>query len=134
MVTRLIFAFAAVSLLTGQACASPPSAKFPLPRARPALPSDKAAKSAVHAPPLKGAVGPLLHAVPTRPLTATASISSTGARGYEASERPRSSAVLGPSAAMPPRALSMAAPAVRPAPALALAATSNTSPLDLAAI
>ncbi len=133
-VTRLIFAFAAVSLLTGQACASPPSAKFPLPRARPALLSDKAAKSAAHATPVKPAAGSVLHAAPTRPLTATASIPSTGVRGYEASERPPSSAVLGPSAAMPPRAPSVAPRAVRPAPALALAATSNTSPLDLAAI
>jgi len=132
--TRLILAFAAVGLLTAEACASPPSAEFPLPRARPALKSDKSAKSAAHSVPLKGAAGPMLRAVPTRPLTATASIPSSGVLGYEAPERRRSSAALGPSAAMPLHALSVAPPAGRPAPPLVMAATSNTSPLDLAAV
>jgi soluble lytic murein transglycosylase len=132
--TRLILAFAAVGLLTAEACASPPSAEFPLPRARPALKSDKSAKSAAHSVPLKGAAGPTLRAVPTRPLTATASIPSSGVLGYEAPERRRSSAALGPSAAMPLHALSVAPPAGRPASPLVMAATSNTSPLDLAAV
>ena len=132
--TRLILAFAAVGLLTAEAYASPPSAEFPLPRARPALKSDKSAKSAAHSVPLKGAAGPMLRAVPTRPLTATASIPSSGVLGYEAPERRRSSAALGPSAAMPLHALSVAPPAGRPAPPLVMAATSNTSPLDLAAV
>jgi soluble lytic murein transglycosylase len=132
--TRLILAFAAVGLLTAEACASPPSAEFPLPRARPALKSDKLAKSAAHSVPLKGAAGPMLRAVPTRPLTATASIPSSGVLGYEAPERRRSSAALGPSAATPLHALSVAPPAGRPASPLVMAATSNTSPLDLAAV
>ena len=132
--TRLILAFATVGLLMGEAYASPPSGEFPLPRARPALKSDTSAKSAAHSAPLKGAAGPMQLTVPTRPLTATASIPSSGTLGYEALERARSSAALGPSAAMPPRALSATPPAARPAPPLAMAATSNTSPLDLAAV
>ena len=132
--TRLILAFAAVGLLTAEAYASPPSAEFPLPRARPALKSDKSAKSAAHSVPLKGAAGPMLRAVPTRSLTATASIPSSGVLGYEAPERRRSSAALAPSAAMPLHALSVAPLAGRPAPPLVMAATSNTSPLDLAAV
>jgi peptidoglycan lytic transglycosylase len=132
--TRLILAFATAGLLMGEAYASPPSGEFPLPRARPALKSDTSAKSAAHSAPLKGAAGPMQLTVPTRPLAATASIPSSGALGYEAPERARSSAALGPPAAMPLRALSAAPPAARPAPPMAMAATSNTAPLDLAAV
>ena len=107
----LILALAALGLLTAEACASPPSAEFPLPRARPALKSDQPLKSAAHSAPLKGAAEPTLRAVPSRPLAA-----------LEAS-RPT-----------PLHAMSVAPRAARAVAPLAMAATANTSPLDLAAV
>ena len=109
-------------------------AKFPLPRARPALKSDKPLKSAAHSAPRKGAAEPMLRAVPSRPLAAHASIPSAGVRGYEAPEGARRSAALEASRPTPLHALSVAPRAARPDAPLAMAATANTSPLDLAAV
>ena len=108
--SRFILAFAAVGLLTADAGASPPSAEFPLPRARPTLKSGKSLKSAAHSAPLKGPAGRLQATGSSQPLTATASPT------------------------IPLRVLSAVAPAARSAPRLAMAATANTSPLDLAAV
>jgi len=119
----LALALAALGLLTADAGASPPSAKFPLPRARPALKSDKPAQSVAHSAPLKGAAGPVLRAVP-----------SASIRGYEAPESARRSAALEASRATPLHAMSVAPRAARPDAPLAMAATANTSPLDLAAV
>jgi len=76
----------------------------------------------------------MLLTVPARPVTAAASIPSSGVLGNGGPDTPRSSAALAPSVTIPLRSPAAAPPAARSAPPLAMAATSNTSPLDLAAV
>ena len=115
---RLIFAIAAAGLLAGGAFAAPSTDKIPLPRARHAAKSETSKKTAqdkkatAHGHAHKGAKTPA-------PLGLRRSQDSTAAIHGAAS------------APVPPR---RAPPPARPAPALALAASANTSPLDLGAV
>jgi peptidoglycan lytic transglycosylase len=126
---RLIIAIVAAGLATtGEASASPPAGDIPLPRARPLLKSDGLAKSAART--TNKAAAPLTLTVPARPVAAMGSIPSSGVLGAPDGSRNTSNAT----ATIPLRStLTTAAPA-RPAPALAMAASANTSPLDLAAV
>ena len=76
----------------------------------------------------------MLRAVPSRPLAAPASIPSASVRGYDAPEGARRSAALEASRPTPLHAMSVAPRAARAVAPLAMAATANTSPLDLAAV
>jgi soluble lytic murein transglycosylase len=125
---RLMLAIAAVGILAGEAVASPPSGDIPLPRARPALKHDGSAKPAAPSASARGA-GPAMLKVPARPVTATASIPSSGVLSA-----PEARSSVAPSAAIPLRSSVGAVPQARPAPVLAMAASANTSPLDLAAV
>jgi soluble lytic murein transglycosylase len=111
---RLIVAFAAIGLLghlAGEAAASADS--VPLPRPRPLLKSDRPAKLAAHIPPAQAAPAPISLAPSSADVFATSSIQAPGLTRYSA----------------PPRT----APQLRSAPQLAMATSSNTSPLDLSA-
>jgi len=80
--TRLILAGLAAGLLAVEVHAAPPSGDIPLPRERPALPSDKSAKVATHpvsAVPATTAGGPMqLTATAAGSVATTASIPSSG--------------------------------------------------------
>jgi soluble lytic murein transglycosylase len=110
--------------LAGEARAAPPYDAIPLPRPRPALKSDGAAKLAAQIP-AKGAIAPMSLAPTSSEVFATSSIRAPGLAAYDP---PQSS--VGP---MPMRPPATAAPA-RSAPQLAMAASATTSPLDLAAV
>jgi len=129
--SRLILAFAAVSLLAGEACAAPPSGAIPLPRPRPVLKSDGSAKAA-HAVAGKTASGPT--SLPPPHALSTSSIPAAGVLGYGAPEALRGSFAASSAAAIPPRAAAAASSPARSGPALAMAATANTSPLDIGAV
>ncbi|MDR3423128.1 MAG: transglycosylase SLT domain-containing protein [Xanthobacteraceae bacterium] len=124
--TRLILLLALGGLFAGQARAASPTEAIPLPRPRPALKSDGAAKLAAQVP-AHGATAPapLSLAPSSADVFATSSIRPPGLAAYD---QPRSSG--GP----PPMHVPAAAAPARSAPQLAMAATSATSPLDLAAV
>ena len=133
--TRLIFACLAVGLLTGEGRAAPPTGDIPLPRARPALPSDKSAKVSARATPNApaGATGgPMQLTATAGSVATTASIPSSGVLTSGASEAPRSSSrsALG---AIPLRP-TVPPPPAKTGPVLAMATNSSTSPLDMAAV
>jgi soluble lytic murein transglycosylase len=124
---RFILIFIAAGFAAGDAYAASALGDVPLPRPRPGLKSD--ARLAARAPAGAGTAAPLSLA-PTS-LTPTSSevfaTSSTRAPGLVGNDPPRSY-----TATMPPR--TAAAPPSHPIPQLAMAATSNTSPIDLAAV
>jgi soluble lytic murein transglycosylase len=128
---RFTVAIVAAGLVTGTAFASPPSGDIPLPRARPVLKSEAVAKSATHSATNKAAA-PLILTVPARSVAAAGSIPSSGvidAPGGAHDAPPTSTATI------PLRPTLGSQPAAaRPAPALAMAASANTSPLDLGAV
>jgi soluble lytic murein transglycosylase len=128
---RLILAFAAIGLVSGEACAKPLSGPIPLPRARPALKSDPPAKFAAHTVAGQGAAGPVSVAVPTRSVAAAASVPPSGVVGEAQPGQLRGA--LAPAAPNPIRSQAAVPPPSRHAPALAMATSANTSPLDLAA-
>ena len=121
--TRLIVIIAAASLLAGQAAASPPLADIPLPRPRPALPGDSAGRVATRIVAAKPAAAPLALAPQ---VAAVGGIPSSGVLGGAAPQPPRS-----PAPSLPLRS-TISAP-MRTGPPLVMAATSTTSPLDVAA-
>ena len=121
--TRLIVIIAAASLLAGQAAASPPLADIPLPRPRPALPSDSAGRIATRIVAAKPAAAPLALAPE---VAAVGGIPSSGVLGGAPPQPPRS-----PAPSLPLRS-TISAP-IRTGPPLVMAATSTTSPLDVAA-
>jgi soluble lytic murein transglycosylase len=121
---RLILVIAAAGLVAGEALAAPPSGTIPLPRARHAVKSDRTKKAAVtHVVPHKGAASPI-PLVPT-----TAGIAPSGVLGHGAAETPTATVPL-PSTP----SLGRAPPPARPGPPMAMAASANTSPLDLGAV
>jgi soluble lytic murein transglycosylase len=124
-VIRLIFAFAAIGLFAGEGSAAPLSGNIPLPRPRPMIRSDEAAKAAAHVVLPKTAANTI---PPAAGAAAMASIPSSGVLSYRAIEAARNPA------AVPISTSAVVSPATRPAPPPAMAATSSTSPLDLAAV
>jgi len=94
---------------------------------------DKPAKPAAHAA-TKGAPGPMLLTVPTHPVAATASVPPSGVIGNGGPDVPRSAPAFTPSTLPLRPSATGAPPPPRSAPALAMATSSNTSPLDLAAV
>ena len=124
-VIRLILALIIAGLLAGEACAAPPSGEIPLPRPRPGIKTDGTGKVAAHVASPKAAATPLQLAPE---ISAVASIPNSGVIGSAAPETAKSSAAL---ALRSPVATP---PATRQSAPLALAASSTTSPLDLAAV
>ena len=99
--------------------------------AQPAHKPEKTAKKQA----AKGAPGPAPLTVPARPVTSTSSIPASGVIDNGGAGVPRTAPAFTPSTA--PLRPSIAAPPPAPArraPALVMAASSNTSPLDLSAI
>ena len=96
--------------------------------------SDKTTKPAAHAV-AKGAPGPKLLAVPAAPATATGSVPPSVV-GPNPPDMPRSAPPFTPSTVplRPSEAWASPPPRLKPLPAMALAATSSTSPLDIAAV
>ena len=184
---RLIFAFAAVGLLAGEACAAPAADSNPAPQSQPATPADKSAKPAPKTKPASKSEKSDKSAKPTdksekadksgktaskseksakapeksgksapkpdKAEKATAHASAKGAPGPKSLAAPTRSSVpssgvvagTGPdvTGSPPPYTpstiplrpgLAPAAAPARPKQTLALAATSNTSPLDVAAV
>jgi soluble lytic murein transglycosylase len=127
---RLIFVIAALGLLAGEASAKPPSGEIPLPRPRPALKSDTLAKSSAHVP--GGTAVPVALAPTSAEVFATSSIPPPPLLRDHKPERTKSVA-LAPEPTIPLRLPPVAA-VTQPAPRLAQATTSYTSPLDLAAV
>jgi soluble lytic murein transglycosylase len=91
----------------------------------------------------KTAPGPMMLAVPPGPVTSTASVPPPGAISNNGSDVRRAAPPFTPStlpltpSTLPLRPSSTAAPPAAPArsaPAMAMAATANTSPLDIAAV
>jgi soluble lytic murein transglycosylase len=96
--------------------------------------SDKRAKPAAHAT-AKTAPGPMLLSVPARPVTSTASVPPSGVIGNGRADVPRSAPPFTPSTIpLRPSTAAPPPPPARSAPALAMAASGNTSPLDVAAV
>ncbi|HXX03808.1 MAG TPA: transglycosylase SLT domain-containing protein [Xanthobacteraceae bacterium] len=114
---RFLLVFAAAGVLAGAAAAAPPSGPIPLPRPRPAVKTEKAATVTPRAAPRHDTSAPMSLAPPAPQPATTASLPAPHASG--------------PAIALPTRATT---PTARSSPALALATTSNTSPLDLAAV
>jgi soluble lytic murein transglycosylase len=95
---------------------------------------DNAEKPTAHAS-VKGAPGPKPLSVPTQPVTSTSSIPPPGVIGSSGPDVPGSRSAFTPSTLPLRPAIAPTAPVrLKPAPALALASTSNTSPLDVAAV
>ena len=124
-VIRLILTFLIAGLLAGEAWAAPPSGEIPLPRPRPAIKAEGTGKVAARVVPPKGTATPLQLAPE---ISTVASLPASGVLGSAAREAARNPGAipLRPSLAPPP--------AARPSPPLAMAASANTSPLDLAAV
>jgi soluble lytic murein transglycosylase len=79
--------------------------------------------------------GPMMLAVPPGSVTSTASVPPPGAIGNNAADMRRNAPPFTPSTlALRPSSAMPQAPPVRSAPALAMAATANTSPLDMSAV
>jgi soluble lytic murein transglycosylase len=120
--TRLMILVPLLVVAAGQICAAQTSGQVPLPPAKPAaIKSAPKAKATEHKATEHKASA---HTAPTAPLSlapgaprATASVPNPAGRGN----------VAPPAPAMPP-------PALRSTPALAMATSSATSPLDLAAV
>ena len=123
-VFRLILALIIAGLLADEACAAPPSGEIPLPRPRPAIKTEGTGKVAARVASPKGSTTPLQLAPE---VSAVASLPASGVLGSAASETAKSSTAL-------PLRSPVAAPATRQSPPLAMAASSTTSPLDLAAV
>ncbi len=114
---RLMMLCAAISLAAGEAYAAPPAGPAPLPRSRPAIKGEKTAKAkaatgkdAVRGL-RKGTAGPISLVPPPSQRSTTASI-------------PGPSGFVNATPQAPPRS----------GPPLAMAATSTTTPMDLAAV
>jgi soluble lytic murein transglycosylase len=103
--------------------------------AEPAHKSEKSAKPKTRAAD-KTAPGPMMLTVPSGPVTSTASVPPAGAAGNNGADVRRAAPPFTPSTLplRPSSGASPPAPPVRSAPALAMAATANTSPLDMAAV
>ncbi len=124
---RLIFAFAAVALLTGEACAAPPKGDIPLPRPRPAAAGPRTAKVATRTAAPPAAPAPMVLAPE---ISATISVPASGVLLRHGDAETYRNAT----ASIPLTAPKFPAPVARPGPALATAANTTTSPLDLAAV
>ncbi len=123
---RLILVFAAIGLVASEALAAPPSGEVPLPRPRPAATAKSMGKIEPQIAARRGAAAPMSLAPPSSEVSQTASIPAAGVLGHGAPETPTSFAA--------PRAIPTSAPPAPSGPPLALATTSNTSPLDLSAV
>ena len=117
---RLVFVFLLIGLAASDARAACGIGHVPLPRARPALKSDRAAKLAAHVPFARRAITPISLAPTAAEVVATSPIRAPGVIGYEVPQRSA--------------ATTLRSAAARSAPQLAMATTSYTSPLDLAAV
>jgi soluble lytic murein transglycosylase len=128
---RLLVLFAAVSLLAGEAYAAPADtpSSVPVPPARPGVKPQKAKKVTTG------------KTLPAKKATAAKTVKRKG-RAHDAFKGTAAPLLLAPTGAPPSTTASVpgraAVPASRPparsAPALAMATTSTTSPLDLAAV
>ncbi len=128
---RLIIAFAAAAFLIGESDAGPLTGDVPLPLPRPEAAGPRSARVTARA-----AVSPAVASSPmvlAPDVSTTTSIPASGVllRRGEPGAGANSSAGGAVSAITAPH---IAAPAVRPSPALATATASTTSPLDLAAV
>jgi soluble lytic murein transglycosylase len=124
---RLALALAITAIVAGDAMAARPTGPIPLPRPRPALKTDKLASTSGHPGVGKDAATPL--APPTLRGGITATIPHTGSFRQATSESSSNSAA--------PRSLGTSRPSARSLHAsipLAMATSSNTSPLDLTAV
>jgi soluble lytic murein transglycosylase len=97
--------------------------------------ADKPVKPTAHAT-AKTAPGPMLLTVPSRPVTSTASVPPSGVISNGGTDVPRSAPPFTPSTIplRPSTAAEPVPPPARSAPMLAMAASANTSPLDIAAV
>ena len=135
---RLFILFAAAGLLAGEAYAAPPSGPIPLPRARPAIKPDKAGKAAAAKPTADkdAAHETAMRGSPAAPLATPAlrgaTTASIPAPPILVNAPPRASAI--PTAPWPQAIMPSSRPPLHPAPALAMATTSATSPMDIAAV
>jgi len=128
---RFTVAIIAAGLVTGAALASPPSGDIPLPRARPVLKAEALAKSATHSATTKPAA-PLILTVPARSVATAGVIPSSGV--VDAADGTRNAAPASTGTIPLRPTLGSQPAAARPAAALAMAASANTSPLDLGAV
>ena len=125
---RLMVAFAVIGVIAGEALAARPTGPIPLPRPRPALKTDKLATFSGHAAVDRNAATPLALAPQTLRGGITASIPQTGSFRQ---------ATFEPVNALAQRPPGPSRPSARSAHAsvpLAMATSSNTSPLDLSAV
>jgi soluble lytic murein transglycosylase len=120
--TRIVLSFALAAFVVGDASAKPRPRQIPLPRPRPTITAAETGQIAARSPSRKSVAEPLQ----LSPQNAT--MASIPPSGVLAERTPWRSATPG----MPPPPVAAPAPA-RLAPPLAMAATTNTSPLDLAA-
>ena len=125
---RLMVAFAVIGVIAGEALAARPTGPIPLPRPRPALKTDKLASFSGHAAVGRNAATPLALAPQTLRGGITASIPQTGSFRQATFEPVNASAQRPPG---PSRPSARSAHASVP---LAMATSSNTSPLDLSAV
>ena len=117
---RLIILLPALVLAAGQVYAAPPSGPVPLPRTRPAIKSTTGKETAPKAEVRTGS-------------TAAVSLASTAPHAPPTASNPAAPVRVN----IAPQAMpgpAVPAPSVRLAPALAMATSSTTSPLDLAAV
>jgi soluble lytic murein transglycosylase len=127
-IRRLVVAFAVIGVVAGEALAAQPTAPIPLPRPRPALKTDKLASFSGHAAVGRNAATPLALAPQTLRGGITASIPQTG------SFRQATFEPVNASVQRPPGASRPSARAAHASVPLAMATSSNTSPLDLSAV
>ena len=118
---RCLVVFAAVVLAADSVCAAPRLKEVPLPRPRPAIAGP--GKVALRGVPLKGPITPMMRSSGVSTVNAAPPSGILGAATVE---------VTRGSAALPHPPPALAAP-VRSGPALAIAASTSTSPLDLSA-
>src|SRR5262249_33463291 len=124
---RLALAFAITAIVAGDAIAARPTGPIPLPRPRPALKTDKLASTSGHTGVGKDSAA----ALPPQTLRGgiTATIPHTGSFRQATFESSSNSA-----AARPPGPSRPSARSSHASVPLAMATSSNTSPLDLAAV
>jgi soluble lytic murein transglycosylase len=125
---RLMVAFAVIGVIAGEALAARPTGPIPLPRPRPTLKTDKLVSLSGHAAVGRNSATPLALAPQTLRGGITASIPRTD------SFRQATFELVNSSAQRPPVASRPSAHAARASVPLAMATSSNTSPLDLSAV
>ena len=124
---RLALALAITAIVAGDAIAARPTGPIPLPRPRPALKTDKLATTSGHSGVGKDAASPL--APPALRGGITATIPHTGSFRQATFESSSNSAAV-----RPPGASRQSAHSSHASIPLAMATSSNTSPLDLTAV